>query len=131
MTQIVAPDIDFGSIGGSLQPLVDAVNSLLFNPTLVTAATPALTWPKNYIITRGSISAMTLAAPVDVTDDGKIITLISNTAFAHTLTATGLLKTGSASVNVATFAAFGGAGLRLRAYNAKWLVEFSTGITFS
>jgi len=85
----------------------------------------------NYVITKGSILADTLAAPTAGTDDAVTIQVISSTAFAHTITATGLLQTGSANVNVATFAAFAGAGLTLRAYNGKWMVVASTGITFS
>lgn len=86
---------------------------------------------KDYIITKAGVAAMTLAAPTAGTDDGITISIKSSTAFAHTLTATGLLQTGSANANVATFAAFAGAGLTLRAYNGKWLVLTQVGITFS
>jgi hypothetical protein len=82
----------------------------------------------NYVITAASAQALTLAAP---TTNGTTITITSATAFAHTLTATGLLQTGSAAVNVATFAAFAGASLTLVAYNGKWQVRSSTGITFT
>jgi len=87
--------------------------------------------PTDYIITKAGVAALTLAAPTVGTDDGVVISIVSSTAFAHTLTATGLLQTGSASVNVATFAAFAGAGLTLKAYNGLWLVTSSVGITFS
>lgn len=85
----------------------------------------------NYVITKAGVAALTLAAPTSGTDDGLQIVITSGTAFAHTLTATGLLNTGSASVNVATFAAFAGAGLTLVAYAGKWNVLSSTGITFT
>lgn len=90
----------------------------------------------NYVINKAGVDAMTLAAPTAGAisaggDDGKIIELSSNTANAHTLTATGLLETGTASVNLATFAAQKGAGLRLMAYQGKWIVKSSVGITFS
>jgi hypothetical protein len=84
-----------------------------------------------YVITKAGVAALTLAAPTAGTDDGIEITLTSNTANAHTLTATGLLQTGTASVNVATFAAQPGAGLTLMAYQGKWNVLCSVGITFS
>lgn len=84
-----------------------------------------------YIITKAGVAALTLAAPTATTDDGVVISFLSATANAHTVTATGLLQTGSASVNVATFAAQPGAGVSLVAYQGKWLVEYSTGITFS
>jgi hypothetical protein len=83
------------------------------------------------VITKGSAAALTLAAPTAGTDDGLTVGVQSSTAFAHVITATGLLQTGSASVNTATFAAFAGAGLILRAYNAKWLVIAQIGITFA
>lgn len=84
-----------------------------------------------YVVNKAGTDAMTLAAPTATTDDGLQITITSNTANAHTLTATGLLLTGSASVNTATFAAQKGAGLTLMAYQAKWIVLSQIGITFS
>jgi len=84
-----------------------------------------------YVITKAGVAAMTLAAPTAGTDDGIEIELTSSTAFAHTLTATGLFQCGTAAVNLATFAANAGAGLTLMAYNGKWIVLASVGITFS
>lgn len=84
-----------------------------------------------YSITKAGVLADTLAAPTSGADDGLEIIITSTTAFAHTLTATGLLATGTASVNVATFAAFAGAGLTLMALGGKWQVVCSVGITFS
>lgn len=84
-----------------------------------------------YNITKAGVLADTLAAPTAGIQDGAIIVLTSSTANAHTLTATGLLQTGTASVNLATFAAQAGAGLTLMAYNGKWIVLASVGITFS
>ena len=85
----------------------------------------------NYLITKAGVLADTLAAPTAGTDDGKRIRITSTTANAHTLTATGLLQCGASATDLATFAAFAGAGLELQAYNAKWLVLNSVGITFS
>lgn len=81
-----------------------------------------------YLITKAGVAAMTLAAP---TKDNLTIEIRSTTAFAHTVTATGLLQTGAAGTDVATFAAFGGAGLILRSFNNKWMVRSSVGVTFS
>jgi len=83
-----------------------------------------------YVISKAGVAALTLAAPNIVGDQGVTISINSLTAFAHVLTATGLLLTGSAAVNSATFAAFAGAGLTLRAVNGKWLVVSSIGVTF-
>lgn len=77
------------------------------------------------------VDAMTLAAPTALIDDGKTLLFSSGSANAHTITAAGLLETGTASVNLATFAAQKGAGVTLRAYNAKWQVLAAVGITFS
>lgn len=85
-----------------------------------------------YIVTKAGVAAMTLAAPTTgAPDDGIRIAIISNTTNAHTLTATGLFGSGSSAVNLATFAAFLGAGLILEAKSGKWLVVSSNGITFS
>ena len=85
----------------------------------------------NYVITKAGVLADTLGAPTATTDDGVVIQITSTTANAHTLTATGLLNTGTASVNLATFAAYAGAGLQLMAYQGAWYVLCSVGITFS
>ena len=87
--------------------------------------------PQTYVITKAGILADTLAAPTATVDDGVEITVVSTTANAHTITATGLLNVGTASVNLATFAANAGAGLTLMAYQGKWYVLCSVGITFS
>ena len=85
-----------------------------------------------YVITNGSaLAALTLAAPTATVDDGTVITVTSNTAFAHTITATGLLQTGAATVNVATFAAHPGASVTLMAYQGLWNVISQNAITFS
>jgi len=85
----------------------------------------------NYIITKAGIAALTLAAPTAGIDDGLVIAISSSTLYAHTLTATNLLSTGVAGVSVATFAAYAGAGLTLKAYNGLWQVMSSVGITFT
>ena len=84
-----------------------------------------------YLINKAGVLVDTLAAPIAGTDDYKRITIQSLTANAHTLTATGLLQTGSSAVNLATFAANAGAGLTLMAYQGLWYVQSSVGITFS
>lgn len=74
------------------------------------------------VITKAGVAALTLAAPVAGTQDGVVLIITSNTAFAHTITATGLFQTGTATVNLATFAAFAGASIWLFAYQGKWNV---------
>lgn len=82
----------------------------------------------DYVITKATAAALTLAKP---TQDGLNITVASSTGAAHTITATGLLQTGSASVNVATMAASAGASVSLQSFNGKWMTLGQIGVTFS
>ena len=96
-----------------------------------------------YVITHGSLAAFTLAAPVSGAplingqgvnsggDDGTVLIFTSSTAYAHTITATGLFADGAGDVNLATFAAHAGASFGVVAYGGKWLVLFNNNITFS
>ena len=100
-------------------------------PTTLISASGAITIASGYdVITAGSAAALTLAAPT-AAQAGTELIITSRTAFAHTITATGLFNTGAAAVNLATFAAFAGAGVRLVADNLKWKVISSVGVTFS
>jgi hypothetical protein len=86
--------------------------------------------PGRSIITKAGVAALTLAAPA-LADDGMKLEIISTTAQAHTITATGLFADGAAHVNLATFAAQIGASLRLMAYQGKWYVLGVQGVTMS
>lgn len=79
-------------------------------------------------ITKTSAAAMTLAAPVTGTDDGKVVVIVSTTAFAHTITATGLLQDGTTGGphDLITLGAFPGAGITLMAMLGKWIVVCGT-----
>lgn len=74
-------------------------------------------------LTKGSAAAITLAAPT-AAQEGTIMYFVSNSAFAHVITATGLIDDGitGGSKNTATFAAFAGASITLMAINLKWSV---------
>jgi hypothetical protein len=74
-----------------------------------------------YVVKTGSADAMTLAAPT-AAQEGNIIDVWSDTLFAHTITATSLLANGTALKTTATFPAFRGAGVRLRACNLVYHV---------
>jgi hypothetical protein len=135
--------------GETVNSLIDAVNNLtgfgtaapvvastltvngmidVLSPLSVNGAIPPGT-AATYVIIKGGVLADTLAAPVSA-DDGKIITITSATAFAHTITTPGLFQTGAvANANVATFGAFPGAGLTLMAFQGKWYVLATVGIT--
>jgi hypothetical protein len=91
---------------------------------------------RSYMITKAGVAALTLAAPTagsvfDGGDDGLIIDFVSNTADQHTITATGLFEDGAGHVNVATFPANIGGGLRLMAYAGKWFVVYNNNVVMS
>ena len=86
--------------------------------------------PAQITITKAGVCALTLAAPA-ADQNGLTLQITSNTAFAHTITATGLFQTGAATVNLATFAAFAGASVTLEAVGGNWNVIFCKGVTFT
>lgn len=83
------------------------------------AISPAV--PGFYVVKTAGVDAMTLAAP-PASAEGNIIEIVSDTTNAHTLTATTLLANGTALKTTATFPAFRGAYLKLRACNGVWEV---------
>lgn len=110
----------------------DALTQITFAPVALT--TNGAIYPHaaaTYTITKGSLYAATLAAPTATVDDGIVITFLSTTAFAHTVTATGLFQCGTTAVNLATCAAQAGAGFSVMAYNGKWVVFATNVITYS
>lgn len=110
-------------LGGAVQYSLNANGGLqvVAQPIAASGAiNPRL--PGFYVITKAGVAAMTLAAPTAGTDDGLEIEVSSNTAFAHSFTATGLLLTSSASVNSITMPAFAGATVYFTAYQGKWIV---------
>jgi hypothetical protein len=116
---------------GSIVTLTTASGAPVAPTALTTNGAIAPNTAANYIITKAGVLADTLAAPTVTTSDGLEIKITSGTANAHTITATGLLQTGSASVNVATFNANAGASLTLMAYQGLWFVRAANGISFS
>lgn len=80
------------------------------------------------VITKGSAAALTLAAPSS--QNGKRITIISTTDFAHVITVTGGLWDGTAGSNTtATFSAVKGASCTFVAYGTAWYVESLNAVT--
>jgi hypothetical protein len=111
----------------------DAVNKLLAGDFVTIAASGAINphVAARYMITKAGVAAMTLAAPTKTLEDGLRMEILSNTANAHTITATGLYADGAGHVNLATFAAQIGARLELEAFQGKWFVRSAQGVTMS
>lgn len=87
----------------------------------------------NYVIKTAGVDAITLGAPTAGIDDNLSINIWSDTANAHTVTLpSALFAIGAALKTVATFSAFRGAGLSLRAYNGTWqVIGLSPGMTIA
>jgi hypothetical protein len=115
---------------GSLGP--DALNAFLKGEFTHILASGALD-PRaegRFLIDKAGVAALTLAAP-NLGDDGLYKRIISTTAQAHTITATGLYQDGAGHVNLATFAAQIGASIDLMALAGKWVVVRVQGVTMS
>ncbi|WP_162434553.1 hypothetical protein [Pseudoxanthomonas koreensis] len=82
-----------------------------------------------FILTKGSAAAITLAAP---TATGQRITVTSASAYAHVVTATGLIHDGTTGAhNTVTFAAFAGASVTLVGYSGKWHTQAAVAATIA
>lgn len=86
--------------------------------------------PGTVKLTKGSAAAITLAAPT-AAQEGTTIVVTAGSAFAHVITATGLLEDGvtGGAKNTATFGAFVGATITLAAINLKWHVVSKNVVT--
>lgn len=82
------------------------------------------------VLTKGSAGAYTLAAPT-AAQAGTRLRIISQTDFAHVITATNLIDDGvtGGAKDTATFAAFAGAAIELEAVNLKWVVVSKNVVT--
>jgi hypothetical protein len=116
---------------GALTP--DAIQKLVAAPFALLPASGAIDphTSNRYMITKAGVAALTLAAPAAGADDGLCIELTSSTAFAHTVTATGLYQDGAAHVNVATFPAQIGGSIALVAWQGKWIVQSLQAVVMS
>jgi hypothetical protein len=124
------------STGSTVYPGVlspDSVRKMLAGPLVLLAASGALDphTAQRYMITKAGVAALTLAAPTAGVDDGLLLEILSSTANAHTLTATGLFEDGAGHVNAATFPANIGGSIQLMAYGAKWYVISLQQVTMS
>jgi hypothetical protein len=84
----------------------------------------------NVLITKGSAIALTLAPPTAGADDGKVLRIVSTTAFAHVVTCSDGFNA-KASSGTATFGAAKGNAANLVAYNGHWYNFSEQGITYA
>lgn len=82
------------------------------------------------VLTKGSAGAYTLAAP-SAAEEGQQQIITAGSAFAHVVTATGLIQDGvtGGAKNTMTFGAFVGSSIHLVAYGLKWHVVAKNVVT--
>lgn len=88
--------------------------------------------PGSKRLTKAGVGAYTLAAPT-ADEEGAVIVILNETANAHVITATNLLDDGvtGGAKDTATFGAFVGATLTLRATSLKWQVLSKNVVTIA
>ncbi len=110
---------------------IAAGGNFIQEPTVMSADGAIAVTSGVVVITKSSAAALTLAAPASA-DDGKLLYIVSTTAQAHTVTNSSPgFNAGGAANDVATFGAAIGNNLVLLAYNQKWYVVSSVGITLA
>lgn len=99
----------------------------------VASANGAITIKSGYVVlTKAGVAAMTLADPTATTDDGKELTVIAQTANAHTVTIAGGLNGAGAGADVGTFGGAVGDRFSVVAYNGKWYASgVNVNVTFA
>jgi hypothetical protein len=108
------------SYGVTAQGGIQVLPSVL--PTALSATVIPVHVAAYYVITKTSAFLGTLAAPTTGADDGQFITIMSSTGYAHSITTSNLLQTGTSTVASITFPAYAGASVTLMAYQGKWIV---------
>lgn len=107
---------------------------IIQTPVVYSGATDAIAYPATAFLTRAGVDAATLATPAATTDDGKILTVISTSAQAHTVTtAANKIASGNSTAlgDTLTFAAKQGASFSLIAYQGLWYVLVLNNVTLS
>lgn len=102
-------------------------------PAQIASADGAITIKEGVVaITKGSAAALTLAAPTAGVDDYKKLSIVSATAFAHTVTNTspGFNGAGAAG-DVGTFGAAAGNAIEVIAYQGTWYTTNLKGVTLA
>jgi hypothetical protein len=113
----------FANVAGVAVRLMDALSPSQQALTTLTgdgAISPSAGFAR---MTKGSAAAATLAAPT-AAQEGMDLYIAAGSAFAHVVTATGLVDdgvTGGAKTTM-TFAAFVGSAIHLKAMNLHWVV---------
>jgi hypothetical protein len=103
-------------------PVITGKPTIYSTVTTYTGATDAIDFSLGdiFFLSRAAAAdAATLAAPV-AADNGRVITIVSGTAFAHTITVSGGLGGAGAADDVITFTNRVAASVTLKAIAAQW-----------
>lgn len=126
------PAVDFGNPGPGSFAFIDPSQDQMVS--IGQSGTIPVPFGGNqiYNINASSAVTMTLGAP-SLVANGATLIITSNTAFAHVLSAVGLINDGTASTphNTVTFVARVGAGITLVAENGFWNVTAQQAVTVS
>lgn len=117
----------------SAQTLTNKTISPLYPETIIAGDGAITIASGGVLLTKGSAAAITLAAPT-AAQVGTNIVIMAGSAFAHVVTATGLIDDGvtGGSKTTATFGAFVGSSLALRATSLlKWTVVSKNVVTIT
>lgn len=132
----LAPVVFSDGTGGDLADLPPTKTSAqypgaVYDDVVGYSVSGAITPPRKNtlaILTKAGVAAMTLADPSKA-DNGVVLTILSQTANAHTVTYTAGIYGDTTSSDVLTFAAKAGASATLVAYNGLWGALALTNVT--
>jgi hypothetical protein len=126
----VVPSLKTGTDSGMRYITLDQLSIALNRGTAYATDGAIAIVPGTVFLTKGSAGAYTLAAPT-AAQEGATLVVISKSAFAHVIASTDKLDDGvtGGAKDTATFAAFVGAAITLRATNLKWAVVSKNAVT--
>jgi len=127
VTRLVDRTLRKGNFPGGLSGAV-------VQPGTALAASGAMTVPLGnaaFAITAGAAAALTIPAPVVGTDDYKMLTIVSATAQAHTVTQGTVGFNAKGASGVLTWTAAKGNSAILMAYQGNFYVVSLNGVTVS
>jgi|SRR5579864_154937 len=120
----------FVDILGSLMTSLQRISGRTQNAVFLTGSADAVlsSVPGYYVIKTAGVDAITVPTPA-LADEGNVVEIWSDTAYAHTITAptTDFAVAGSALKTVCTFPAQRGAGIALRVCNQVYHLMYSSG----
>lgn len=119
--------------GSFARPSFQAPSTITLGCTALTGATDALPLLGSVFVNSTGVDAMTLATPTvggpGTGNDGQLLEVFDTGGHAHTITVADEIFEG---VNdLLTFSGTVGSYVRLRAYNGKWWIVGSSGVTAS